>query len=70
MAVAFAGEAAVSRLRQVRQWLRAHWPALAAGVALLAGVFVLVLGITGLTGRQHGNVGRVSRRVRHFFTHP
>jgi cytochrome c biogenesis protein CcdA len=70
LAVALGGEAAISRLRHVREWLRAHWPAVATVVAALAGTFVIVLGITGLTSRQHGNVGRVSRQVRHFFTHP
>jgi cytochrome c biogenesis protein CcdA len=70
LAVAVGGDAAVARLRRIRGWLRAHWPAVASGVALLAGLFVIVLGITGLTGRGHGHVGHVSRQVRHLITHP
>jgi hypothetical protein len=42
----------------------------AAVAALLAGVFVTVLGVTGLIGRQRGTVGAVSRRVRGFITKP
>ena len=38
--------------------------AILASLALLAGAFVLLLGITGLTGRGHGSVGKVSRRLR------
>ncbi|HSO99583.1 MAG TPA: GAP family protein [Solirubrobacteraceae bacterium] len=68
VAVSLAGDAAVERLRRVRAVLRAHWPAIAAGVALVAGVFVTVLGVTGLTGRRSGTVGHVSRQVHKFIT--
>jgi cytochrome c biogenesis protein CcdA len=51
-------------LTRSRDWLQKHWPPLLAGLALIVGLFVLALGITGLTGNQHGTVGRVSRRFR------
>jgi cytochrome c biogenesis protein CcdA len=68
LAVRVAGEAAVERLRHLRELLRDHWPAIAAGAALIVGVFVTVLGVTGLTGRQSGTVGHVSRKVRSLIT--
>ena len=68
LAVSVGGEAAVGRLRRLRELMRAHWPVVAAAAALIAGVFVTVLGVTGLAGGQHGSVGRVSRRVRKLIT--
>jgi cytochrome c biogenesis protein CcdA len=64
----FAGEEAITLLARVRRFFRKHWPVIAAALALLAGVFVTVLGVTGLTGRAGGNVGRFSRRLRHLIT--
>jgi cytochrome c biogenesis protein CcdA len=58
------GPRATEVLRSMRMWLHARWPALVAAVAFLAGAFVLVLGITGLSSGVHGRVGRVSRSVR------
>jgi cytochrome c biogenesis protein CcdA len=55
-------------LRRVRDFLQRHWAALLAGLALLAGVFVTTIGITGLTGRGHGAVGRLSRQLRRAIT--
>jgi cytochrome c biogenesis protein CcdA len=55
-------------LRRARDWLQRRWPVLLAGLALLAGAFVTVIGITGLTGRSHGTVGSVSRRLRKAIT--
>ena len=55
-------------LRRAREILQARWPVILAGLALLAGTFVLLLGITGLTGRSHGRVGNVSRRLRHILS--
>jgi cytochrome c biogenesis protein CcdA len=51
-----------------RDWLQRHWPVLLAGLALLAGGFVTVIGVTGLTGRSHSNLGRVSRTLRRAIT--
>ncbi|MBV9474180.1 MAG: GAP family protein, partial [Solirubrobacterales bacterium] len=66
-----AGSHAERILTAGRNWLQAHWPALLAGVALLAGLFVTLLGVTGLTGRGHGHLGRVARRIhRLLHLHP
>jgi cytochrome c biogenesis protein CcdA len=55
-------------LRRSRDVLQRHWPGLLAALALLAGVFVTVIGVTGLTGRGHGTTGRLSRRLRKAIT--
>jgi cytochrome c biogenesis protein CcdA len=55
-------------LRRARETLQARWPVILAGLALLAGTFVLLLGITGLTGLSHGRVGKVSRGLRHILS--
>jgi cytochrome c biogenesis protein CcdA len=44
-----AGDGAAPMLSQARDRLRAHWPAVLAGVALVAGIFVVTIGVTGLT---------------------
>jgi cytochrome c biogenesis protein CcdA len=51
-------------LNRARELLQRHWPALLAGLALVAGAFVLALGVTGLTSGTPGTVGRLSRRFR------
>ncbi len=56
-------------LEHARRLLQRHWPVVLAVLALLAGVFVTVLGVTGLAGRNHGPVGRLSRKVRKVITH-
>jgi cytochrome c biogenesis protein CcdA len=63
-----AGDRAVELLERVRIYLLAHWPTLLAAVALVAGVFVTVLGVTGLISAAGGGLGHVSRRVRHLIT--
>ena len=68
VAITFAGDAAVERLRRVRAVLHDHWRSVAAALALVAGVFVTVLGVTGLTERQSGSVGHLSRQVRSIIT--
>jgi cytochrome c biogenesis protein CcdA len=55
-------------LRRARDLLQRHWPALLAALALLAGTFVTVLGVTGLAGRNHGRVGALSRKLRKAIT--
>jgi cytochrome c biogenesis protein CcdA len=55
-------------LANSRQWLQTHWPVLLSVVALLAGVFVVLLGVTGLAGpRSH-----LAKLLHHFpgFKHP
>lgn len=63
-----APDRAATILMGSRDWLQRHWPTLLAGLALIAGLFVITLGITGLTGGQHGSVGRVSRKLRRSIT--
>jgi cytochrome c biogenesis protein CcdA len=61
-------ERAVQLLDRIRGYLRTRWPVLAAVIAFTAGVFVITLGVTGLTSQSSGRVGRVSRRLRHLIT--
>jgi cytochrome c biogenesis protein CcdA len=65
----FAGDRAQELLANGRRWLEARWPAVLAGLALIAGAFVLALGITGLAGMGHGRVGGFARRMRRLL-HP
>lgn len=60
---------ATSILQAARDFLERRWPALLAGLALVAGLFVAALGVTGLTAGAHGAVGRVSRQVRGVISH-
>jgi cytochrome c biogenesis protein CcdA len=64
LTVVIAGERAERILRRARGWLQSHWPKLLAGLALVAGTFVALLGITGLLGAGHGTVARAARRFR------
>lgn len=59
------GERTVQILSAARQYLRRRWPTIVGVVALIAGAFVITLGVTGLAGRAPGSVGKVSRSVRH-----
>jgi cytochrome c biogenesis protein CcdA len=68
-ALAVAGDEAERILARTRELLQGNWPALVAGFALLAGVFVTLLGITGLASGGHGSVARISRRVRRILSH-
>jgi cytochrome c biogenesis protein CcdA len=64
-----APDRAESILLGARAWLERRWPALLAILALVAGLFVTALGVTGLASGQPGAVGRVSRRVRRTISH-
>ena len=63
--LSFFGDRARLVLGRAREFLNDHWPQVLATLLLLAGVFVLLLGITGLGGRGHGRFGRIMRRIRH-----
>jgi cytochrome c biogenesis protein CcdA len=67
--LAIAPDRAARILQRTRDLLQRYWPAVLAGLALLAGVFVTLLGVTGLAGGGHGTVGRVSRGVRRAIGH-
>jgi cytochrome c biogenesis protein CcdA len=68
--VEFAGPRATRLLARAREKLEAHWPAILATVALLAGVFVTLIGVTGLAGLGHSGFGSLARRIRHRLLHP
>jgi hypothetical protein len=59
---------AVQMLEAARRYLRRRWPAVAGVIALIAGAFVITLGVTGLTGRASGMVGTFSRKLRHIIS--
>jgi len=65
----FAGDQAERILAAGRNFLQQHWPAVLAGLALLAGAFVVLLGATGLAGLRRGRIGGIARHLRHFI-HP
>ncbi len=65
----FAGPNAVRLLSAGREWLERRWPAVLAVLALLAGVFVTLLGITGLASLHPTGIGRFARHLRHIL-HP
>jgi cytochrome c biogenesis protein CcdA len=65
----FAGPDAQRVLASGREKLEANWPVLLAGLALLAGLFVTLLGITGLASLSHNHLGRFAQRLRHLL-HP
>jgi cytochrome c biogenesis protein CcdA len=64
----FAHERAGPMLSRARQRLEAHWPTVLAALALLAGVFVVLLGVTGIAGPH----SRIFRLLHHLpgFKHP
>jgi cytochrome c biogenesis protein CcdA len=63
----FAGDDAVRFLARGREFLERRWPVVLAVLALLAGVFVTLLGVTGLASTHHNDFGTFSRRLRSLF---
>ncbi len=61
----FAHENAQRMLARGRQRLEANWPIVLASLALLAGLFVTFLGVTGLGITHRNDFGELSRRLRH-----
>jgi cytochrome c biogenesis protein CcdA len=49
--LAFPGDGAEALLARVREFLRANWPRLLAGAGLVVGLFVILLGVIGLTAK-------------------
>ncbi|MDQ6817681.1 MAG: GAP family protein [Actinomycetota bacterium] len=64
-----AGDSATKVLRSIRDYLQRRWPVLVSGLALVAGIFVVLLGATGFGESLHGSLGRFSRHIRHVL-HP
>ena len=48
-ALAFGGDGVAATLSRTRDRVQAHWPAVLAGLALLGGVLVVLLGAAGLS---------------------
>lgn len=67
--ITVAGDQSERVLGRARDWLQSYWPVLLSGVALLAGVYATLLGVTGLTSGGHGTIGRVSRSIRRKLPH-
>jgi cytochrome c biogenesis protein CcdA len=65
----FAGDRAKELLTAGRKWLEARWPVVLAGLALIAGGFVMLLGITGMAGLGHSHFARFLRHF-HRILHP
>jgi cytochrome c biogenesis protein CcdA len=65
----FAGDHAQRMLLAGRDRLQRNWPVLLSGLALVAGVFVILLGVTGLAGGGRSRVGRFMRHLHHLI-HP
>lgn len=60
----FAGPNAQVVLTRGREWLEARWPAVLAILALVAGIIVTGLGVTGLASSHHNDFGTFSRKFR------
>jgi cytochrome c biogenesis protein CcdA len=60
----FAGDRAERLLTIGRNFLERHWPTVLAILMLIAGVFVIVLGINGYTAHRRGRLGRLSRQLQ------
>jgi cytochrome c biogenesis protein CcdA len=68
----FAGDSAQRLLGRGRDFLHKHWPVVLAVVGVLAGLFVILLGATGLASSGHSGFGRFMHRFHHRLTklHP
>ena len=64
-----AGDRAKAVIEAARDWLQKHWPTIVAVLALVAGVFVTLLGVTGLASGEHNTIGSLSRRFRRTIQH-
>lgn len=62
--LSFAGRDANLVLTRGREWLEARWPAVLAVLALVAGLIVTLLGVTGLASAHHNDFGTLSRKLR------
>jgi cytochrome c biogenesis protein CcdA len=59
----FGGDHAERWLTVGRNFLQRHWPAVLAGLALLAGLFVALLGATGIAATHSGFIRRLHRTL-------
>ena len=63
--LAFAGPNAQQLLARGRRKLETQWPAVLAILALVAGLFVTTLGVTGLASLPNTHFAGIVRRFRH-----
>ncbi len=66
--VAFGGGQTEEMLTRFRDFLQRRWPVLLAWLLLLAGVIVIVLGLTGLSGDRE-QIKDITHTLRHPFKH-
>ncbi len=66
----FAGDHAQRMLCRGRDFLQAHWPTVLAVLGVVAGLFVIVLGATGLASSPHNDFGQLMHKIRHRLLHP
>jgi cytochrome c biogenesis protein CcdA len=59
----FAPDKAETVLADARNFLENHWPAVLAGLALVAGLFVVALGLTGLAANHNALARRLHRTL-------
>jgi cytochrome c biogenesis protein CcdA len=64
-----AGRDARRVLSDCRTWLERHWPGTLAVIGLIAGVFCVFIGVTGLIGLHHSEAGEVARQLRKIVAH-
>jgi cytochrome c biogenesis protein CcdA len=69
VAMSLAGDGAIEKLNRARDFLERRWPVVLSVLLLGAGVFVVLLGVTGFAGRSQSRLGRLLRRVHHLI-HP
>jgi cytochrome c biogenesis protein CcdA len=67
--LALAGSHAQRTLVAARIWLERHWPVALAVVGLVAGLFCVFIGITGLIGLHQGHTASIARRLRGIVAH-
>jgi cytochrome c biogenesis protein CcdA len=67
--VTFGGERAERLLTIGRNFLQRYWPIVLAVLLFLAGLFIILLGITGLAQSGHSRFSRFIRHFRHLL-HP
>ncbi|MEA2160346.1 MAG: hypothetical protein QOD66_2726 [Solirubrobacteraceae bacterium] len=65
VAMSVAGDGAIQALTRGRDFLERRWPVVLSVLLLVAGVFVILLGVTAFAGRGRGRFGRFFRRVHH-----
>ena len=70
--LSFAGDHAQQYLSRGREFLQSHWPTVLSLVGVLAGAFVITLGVTGLASSGHSGFSRFMHRVHRRLTrlHP